>query len=166
MEHVEYVDPNDSSKRTRVRLNVEGPHGHGLAYAEVMNNEHDRQLPGRFFTCRQAGKGHSPSLIVTVNFVLQHENANRFRFWQENAGNFSYWHGSNERRKGKGVKVWLAPGRSLPERFHLRVRGCVTHISGSFSYKRPRDRFIFFRKLLPLARSPIQHDASTFIPKT
>lgn len=35
VEHVDYEDPVDKSKRTRVRFNVEGPHGHGMAYAEV-----------------------------------------------------------------------------------------------------------------------------------
>lgn len=35
VEHVDHEDPIDKSKRTRVRFNVEGPHGHGMAYAEV-----------------------------------------------------------------------------------------------------------------------------------
>lgn len=35
MEHVDHEDPTDGSKRTRVRFNVEGPNGHGMAYAEV-----------------------------------------------------------------------------------------------------------------------------------
>lgn len=35
MEHEEYKVEADGSKRTRVRFNVEGPHGHGMAYAEV-----------------------------------------------------------------------------------------------------------------------------------
>ncbi|CAB1097570.1 unnamed protein product [Ectocarpus sp. CCAP 1310/34] len=37
VEHVDHEDPIDKSKRTRVRFNVEGPHGHGMAYAEVSN---------------------------------------------------------------------------------------------------------------------------------
>ena len=35
VEHVEHEDPVDNSKRSRIRFNVEGPHGHGMAYAEV-----------------------------------------------------------------------------------------------------------------------------------
>ena len=35
VEHVEHDDPVDGSKRTRVRFNMEGPNGHGMAYAEV-----------------------------------------------------------------------------------------------------------------------------------
>ncbi|CAM9710075.1 unnamed protein product [Hapterophycus canaliculatus] len=35
VEHVDHEDPIDKSKRTRVRFNVEGPHGHGMAYAEA-----------------------------------------------------------------------------------------------------------------------------------
>ena len=35
VEHVDHEDPVDKSKRSRVRFNVEGPHGHGMAYAEV-----------------------------------------------------------------------------------------------------------------------------------
>ncbi|CAM9692138.1 unnamed protein product [Discosporangium mesarthrocarpum] len=37
VEHVEYEDKTDGSKRTRVRFNVEGPYGHGLGFAEVSN---------------------------------------------------------------------------------------------------------------------------------
>ncbi|CAM9794618.1 unnamed protein product [Ascophyllum nodosum] len=37
VEHVEHDDPVDGSKRTRVRFNMEGPNGHGMAYAEVSN---------------------------------------------------------------------------------------------------------------------------------
>lgn len=35
IEHTEYTDPDDGSKRTRVRFNLEGEHGAALVFAEV-----------------------------------------------------------------------------------------------------------------------------------
>lgn len=49
MEHVEYVDQSDGSRRTRVRFNVEGPNGHGVAYAEV---SHKMRAVSRLYSMR------------------------------------------------------------------------------------------------------------------
>lgn len=46
VEHVDHEDPIDKSKRTRVRFNVEGPHGHGMAYAEVRGCGSDAKWGG------------------------------------------------------------------------------------------------------------------------
>ncbi|KAI2510535.1 hypothetical protein MHU86_3803 [Fragilaria crotonensis] len=35
IEHTEYTSDEDGSKRTRVRFNLEGPHGQGFVFAEV-----------------------------------------------------------------------------------------------------------------------------------
>jgi import inner membrane translocase subunit TIM21 len=35
IEHTEFTDPDDGSKRTRVRFNLEGEHGHAFVFAEV-----------------------------------------------------------------------------------------------------------------------------------
>ncbi|CAM9450861.1 unnamed protein product, partial [Choristocarpus tenellus] len=35
VEHIEYKEKSDDSKRTRVRFNLEGPYGHGLGFAEA-----------------------------------------------------------------------------------------------------------------------------------
>jgi import inner membrane translocase subunit TIM21 len=37
IEHTEYSDKEDGSKRTRVRFNLEGPHGRAFVFAEVSN---------------------------------------------------------------------------------------------------------------------------------
>ena len=36
--HTERVDPDDGSKRTRVRFNIEGPHGNAFVFAEVSSD--------------------------------------------------------------------------------------------------------------------------------
>jgi import inner membrane translocase subunit TIM21 len=37
VEHTEYTNAEDGSKRTRVRYNLEGRHGHAFCFAEVSN---------------------------------------------------------------------------------------------------------------------------------
>lgn len=37
IEHTEYTDETDGSKRTRVRYNIEGPHASAFCFAEVSN---------------------------------------------------------------------------------------------------------------------------------
>ena len=36
--HTERVDQEDGSKRTRVRFNIEGPHGNAFVFAEVSSD--------------------------------------------------------------------------------------------------------------------------------
>lgn len=36
--HTERVDPEDGSKRVRVRFNIEGPHGNAFVFAEVSSD--------------------------------------------------------------------------------------------------------------------------------
>ena len=38
IEHSEYTDPQDGSKRTRVRYNMEGPYGAAFVFAEVSSD--------------------------------------------------------------------------------------------------------------------------------
>jgi import inner membrane translocase subunit TIM21 len=44
VEHTEYVDQDDGSKRTRVRFNIEGQYGTAFCFAEVSNS-----MPGGEF---------------------------------------------------------------------------------------------------------------------
>mmetsp|Transcript_11032 Transcript_11032/g.41193 ORF Transcript_11032/g.41193 Transcript_11032/m.41193 type:complete len:218 (-) Transcript_11032:279-932(-) len=37
LEHYEFDNPKDGSKRVRIRFNIEGPHGRALVFAEVSN---------------------------------------------------------------------------------------------------------------------------------
>jgi len=47
IEHTEYKSDDDNSGRTRVRFNLEGPHGQAFVFAEVSN-----QMPsGEFVYC-------------------------------------------------------------------------------------------------------------------
>jgi mitochondrial import inner membrane translocase subunit TIM21 len=39
IEHTEYVDQEDGSKRTRVRYNIEGRFGYAFVFAEVASNQ-------------------------------------------------------------------------------------------------------------------------------
>lgn len=48
IEHTEYKSDEDGSKRTRVRFNLEGPHGKGFVFAEVSSD-----MPsGEFVYCK------------------------------------------------------------------------------------------------------------------
>jgi mitochondrial import inner membrane translocase subunit TIM21 len=50
IEHTEYTSDEDGSKRTRVRFNLEGPHGQGFVFAEVSS-----AMPsGEFVYCKLA----------------------------------------------------------------------------------------------------------------
>lgn len=41
IEHTEYTDPEDGSKRVRVRYNMEGPYGYAFVFAEMSNQSDD-----------------------------------------------------------------------------------------------------------------------------
>ena len=48
IEHTEYKNEEDGSKRTRVRFNLEGPHGQAFVFAEVSSD-----MPsGQFVYCK------------------------------------------------------------------------------------------------------------------
>jgi len=51
IEHTEYTDENDGSKRTRVRFNLEGKFGHAFVFAEVSSAMKSGEFVYGMFVC-------------------------------------------------------------------------------------------------------------------
>jgi import inner membrane translocase subunit TIM21 len=62
IEHTEYTSDNDGSKRTRVRYNLEGQHGHASVFAEVSN-----QMSSGEFVYILVQDKHSGRVITVVD---------------------------------------------------------------------------------------------------
>lgn len=62
IEHTEYTDQEDGSKRTRVRYNLEGRFGHAFVFAEVSNS-----MPSGDFVYILVQDKHGGGVITVVD---------------------------------------------------------------------------------------------------